>query len=1154
MSISNEELLIRALVDDIYQTEEKINSLNESLNKDYSQNTSFKRIENLKQMKNNLIQQRISLNDSFVQESKNNSEAIQEKLDKIKDIENNLQSKKNELIEYNIISFQSLTLKKYILSNKSGDFLTEEQISDVIFDGHSFSVNSEIQKLKREIEINKASECVIINNYNEINSKIAQVEENLKMLKEEKNIIKSQLINLISCKETLEQIIKININGLDIHNKMNKKEKNEKNIEENGKENNYKWAKPIDLYIYELYVIDPKKAANNLCNDLFDLFNLNNDGKKKDIRNSDIDVLRGKNTNNNSNSINIFSQYASDKYLFKDSDDIFTNDLFNLNTNLFSLDKNSLISTIQSEVEKFSTGRVYSYKTISEFLENLSILIISKFQYVDIIMSADSLTIYLSYFFKSLYYESIINSNIKFINKDYKMMKKEYNKLIPYLQSESSKLDTKYNEYQSKTKIIEKQIKLMQKENLTIKKQEPINLSLEEQNYIQTCSKANALIKQKNSIQETIDEYEKKNNTLKNKNDQKIKKINKEINKIDEQIKNINEDIKNKKIITNENIDYYQKLIQEKYNVIKKQLQIYKNKYGTNLDIYNRLINSINDTIKKTYEKPPLIIINNNNNINNSHIFNNEIGKIIQNYSSKSKSNLKENILPNSVSDFTENLKLDNNSSISNKKLFNFELDMTTIDKSPFEYDNNKLKEISNFSINNVSNSSQMGKDRFLSIREKNIKKINVRRKLNKALSNISFMLDSNSLNPSYNSWLKRNSIKKNNSLSYDLRDQKNSKLLYSSINNNMSSKRRNNNDKNNYNSDCSIFTLNNSNTKNNINYIRVKKMDKYNKSFTRQLSNKSKSNSLGNNSQIMNFSNSIKNNKFQSFSFINKNKLEYQKSKNRSHQKSNIIYNMFNKENSKNSKNKLNSQKRSTNSLKIKINNYKNILNNIKINSEVLDEKKNFKISLVKPNLNLKEKMIGKEKFSQKILLEKIKPLTKMTFCYYRVYHTKLNRYNPLFNIPSEILCKPPYHFSNATISLTKSYDKLKIAPIDHLKKIEISISDVENTIVNSKTKLIIEVHRNYRKFKEINNDKSMNDFIKSQNEKYPHLTNEEIEKCAKNKNYNFSLMVNGGKIIELIICSYKEFKTWINGLAFLIKNKNEIIQYIKENNNNKI
>ena len=44
-------------------------------------------------------------------------------------------------------------------------------------------------------------------------------------------------------------------------------------------------------------------------------------------------------------------------------------------------------------------------------------------------------------------------------------MKKNYKKLIPYLNSESSKLDTKYHEYKSKIQIIEKQIKLCQKEN-----------------------------------------------------------------------------------------------------------------------------------------------------------------------------------------------------------------------------------------------------------------------------------------------------------------------------------------------------------------------------------------------------------------------------------------------------------------------------------------------------------------------------------------------------------------------------------------------------------------------------------------------------------------------------------------------------------------
>ena len=55
------------------------------------------------------------------------------------------------------------------------------------------------------------------------------------------------------------------------------------------------------------------------------------------------------------------------------------------------------------------------------------------------------------------------------------------------------------------------------------------------------------------------------------------------MNKIDKQILKINEEIKNKKNKTSENIDYYQKIIQEKYNVIKKQLEIYKNKYGSNL-------------------------------------------------------------------------------------------------------------------------------------------------------------------------------------------------------------------------------------------------------------------------------------------------------------------------------------------------------------------------------------------------------------------------------------------------------------------------------------------------------------------------------------------------------------------------------------------
>ena len=51
-------------------------------------------------------------------------------------------------------------------------------------------------------------------------------------------------------------------------------------------------------------------------------------------------------------------------------------------------------------------------------------------------------------------------------------------------------------------------------------------------------------------------------------------------------------------------------------------------------------------------------------------------------------------------------------------------------------------------------------------------------------------------------------------------------------------------------------------------------------------------------------------------------------------------------------------------------------------------------------------------------------------------------------------------------------------------------------------------------------------------------------IEKCALNKFYNFSLLINEGKRIEIVLCSYEDFKLWINGFAFIIKNKKQIMK----------
>ena len=1176
MSISNEERLIRALVDEIYKIEEKINSLNESINKDKSHNIIFKRIKYLKSLKDSLLQQRISLNDSFLQTQNLNSKIIQEKLNKIKIIENNLESKRNELIEYNMLSFQCLPLKKCILSNKFGEFLTEEQINDIIFEGNFPSLNTEIKKLKREIEISNASECVIINNVNEISAKILQAEENIKMLKEEKIIIKNELINLISCKETLEQVIKLNINSLNIHYKINNKRNNDSN---NENEANNKWTNDIKLYIYELNIIDTEKASNNICNELFDLFNLNS----YDNNNNDINGLKNYfkiNSNlssgkNKRKSLNIYS-YFDQNYNFisnqneylnnnnteksnhfplyiqnKNKENIYNirinnkrNNYSNLFFNSYRLNKNELIILIKDEIEKFISGKIYSYKTISEFLENLSLLITTKFQYINIIISSDILIIYLSYILKALYYEAIINYNLKFINKDYKSKKKEYKKIIPYLHNELYKLQTKYNEYKSKTAIIEKQIDLIKKENYNKKKNKSINLSLEEQNYIQICSKANILIKQKKNLEDEIKEYEIKNNLLKNENEEKTKEINIEINQIDKQIIKINEEIKNKKNKTNENIDYYQKIIQEKYNVIKKQLQIYKDKYGSNLDIYNRLINSINETIKKTYSKPPLIIINNNNNINNSHIFKNDIGKLMYNINnSKSKNKNIKNLL----FDLNNNKNIVNFHSSNNSKEKKF-LNNPRMNKSSYNINNN-INKLNNILLNSKSTINHQ----IENIQEKKIKKINGRRKLNKALSHLnnlnlndlSYLFSSNnkilSINNSENKNLRLRT--KNNSLNYNITKNKD---------NSNPKKRKNDLIRINFIHDKRILSKNNSNVKNIMKIIKVNKNDKYNKSFSK-FDNIIESNTINNEPYILN-NTSIKNNKLKSFSFVKSKQFNFKikvwnniKNINNSR----ILYNSTNKKNDNilkvNTNNKYyNITKYSKE--KEKIRNYKNIINNKFNKSDFIKEKESDLFKLSHITLNLKDK-INKDEIMQNKFIEKINPLTKATYCYYREFNNTNLKYNNFLDPSHEILCGKKYNFKYGSIFLTKNYDILRIFPFDNNNKIDLNILDIENTMINSKIKKIIDIYRNYRRYNI--NCKSVENFFEEQIKIYPQFTREEIEKCIKNKKFNFSLIINGGKIFELIICSYLEFKTWINGLAFLIKNKKDILRIIKENEN---
>jgi hypothetical protein len=182
----------------------------------------------------------------------------------------------------------------------------------------------------------------------------------------------------------------------------------------------------------------------------------------------------------------------------------------------------------------------------------------------------------------------------------------------------------------------------------------------------------------------------------------------------------------------------------------------------------------------------------------------------------------------------------------------------------------------------------------------------------------------------------------------------------------------------------------------------------------------------------------------------------------------------------------------------------------------------------------------------SQNIFYKKLNPLTKNTFCYYRELLLENNqniiKFNPLKNISFDTLCLSPYNFNKSIINLSKNYDFINI--IENNKNInKIKIEDIENTVVSSNIKKIIEIFRNYMKYKDKNNF-SLEEFINKEYNLIQDLEKEDIKKCTSNQNYNFSLITKKGKRLEFIICSYEEFKMWINGLAFIIKNKTELIR----------
>ena len=398
-----EEILIKSLIDEIYKAEEKISQINNS--KDNIQNginLNNQKLFELKALQNNLQQKILLINNNFQSELSSNKSQILNQKKILNGLDTSIKEYENKLSTFNTINFKSPLLTKYALENNiNNNILTQEQINDIYLNSkNNNDLNeNELKQIMREMEINRASESVIVNNKNEIKKKYEQINENLKMLKEEKLSINDELIDIISFKESLECINKNNIYKLikNINSKNNKNDLNkisDKDLEEENEQ--------LELYLYELAIIDANKAASKICDEISDAFRIigtnskNNNISyiKNDINCSNISK---NNTNNNfypsnknkenqifdildnkTNSVNK-DNYNIASHNFNLRNKSLNNSCINaFKENNLLLDKNSLKILIKEDLNNFKNNNFQEdtsndyYILINNFLNKIS--------------------------------------------------------------------------------------------------------------------------------------------------------------------------------------------------------------------------------------------------------------------------------------------------------------------------------------------------------------------------------------------------------------------------------------------------------------------------------------------------------------------------------------------------------------------------------------------------------------------------------------------------------------------------------------------------------------------------------------------------------------------------------------------------------------
>ena len=608
--LCTEEEIIYEIVDDIIITENKITEMTNSLIINNDSNLNQPQF-NLKHKISKNISEINSLN-SDLKNKKNDLKLLQKANQKeINNIEMHIQE--IEMKIKNISNINNIKEDIYKISYEKIEEIihkkkNEDDLKQTFYEYSNY--NSQLQNLK----INLTS----------LQMQYNQIQERLQLLNEEINSTEDNIINLLSQKESIEELCNLLF-------KINTSHKNNQNILNTNnnvlfstmsKYNitttlaNQSELRNIELFHYEICQCDIAKISKDISEIILNY--INTSLNTTTIQTNTNNILMYEDNNE------MINMYAS----LNDNIELNNNNNVKINTKNPLL-KNQLISLIRTSITSFINSKsklITSYK-VSAHLSNLSNKIITLFPKSN--LTQTKVCDLLKYMFKIAYFDNIIKQEMTFMDKDNKLTKKHLLKRSDELNMQIQKIKNRIDDYVNKIASLKQKEKFLTQN----KTGENVYLSPEEKEYLELKDKLNELKTNKNTL---LKQNDFKEENIKNEITSIQKHINDLIlkNKTNEiQLDQLNQEFQKQKGNINDQIISLRKDIAEKFKLIKMQLAIFKQKHG-NMDLYNKLTERINQTLKSTSKNLfnlNCISTNNNSNVTPTSTLNQSVNRNFNN-------------------------------------------------------------------------------------------------------------------------------------------------------------------------------------------------------------------------------------------------------------------------------------------------------------------------------------------------------------------------------------------------------------------------------------------------------------------------------------------------------------------------------------------